>query len=99
MQLSKLNSAIRDADAVKVRFSFGEVQLHRPSLLEALKTHFGGVRTAETGLTVADGYLQFAQPQAVVDGRAADWIAAHPAAIVQGIVDNLDADDDLMDLA
>lgn len=93
MQLSKLNSAIREADpGVKVRFSFGDVQLHRPTLLEALKTHFGGVRTAETGLTIVDGYLQFTSRQDIdATGRATDF----PPPATEQVAD----DDDLSSLA
>lgn len=78
MQLSKLNSAIREADVVKARFAFGAVALQKTSLLEALKAHFDGQRTAETGLFItADGYLQFVSAQQIdANGRAADWVQA-----------------------
>jgi hypothetical protein len=60
MKLGSLNSAIRAAPAVSVRFSFGPVELRKGTLIEALSEHHGRKRGAETGLTLtADGFLSW----------------------------------------
>lgn len=57
MKLGKLNAAIRAADAVRVRFSWGGVALQKGSLIEALRDHYGS-KGAETMLTLTDdGFL------------------------------------------
>lgn len=97
MQLSKLNSAIRATPKVKARFAFGEVILEKTSLLDALKTHFDGARTAETGLAVTDdGFLQFTSFQQIgSNGGAVDWVQPTPADEPEAAGD----DDDLSSLA
>lgn len=105
MQLSKLNSAIREADVVKARFAFGAVALQKTSLLEALKAHFGGQRTAETGLAIVEGgYLQFTSYQQIdANGAAADWVqpsaAAEPEADLDEELGRNDDDTPVVDAA
>lgn len=109
MQLSKLNSAIRATPKVKARFAFGEVILEKTSLLDALKAHFDGARTAETGLAITDdGYLQFTSFQQVGStglGGTVDWVQPTPADEPANIEPDIDEalgrndDDDLSSLA
>lgn len=57
MKLGALNAAIREAETVKVRFSFGTVAVQKTSLSAALKGSWAGKAT-ETGLALReDGFL------------------------------------------
>lgn len=63
MKLGALNAAIRDADHIMVRFSFGSVAVQKSSLSAALKGSWAGKAT-ETGLRVSeDGFLQWETPR------------------------------------
>lgn len=58
MKLGQLNAAIRTADVVKVRFSWGAVALQKTSLLDALRTHYVGGKAHETNLALTpEGFL------------------------------------------
>lgn len=62
MKLGPLNAAIRAAPKVRARFTFGPIRLDKGELQDALRSHYGPSKAAETGLTVtADGYLQWEQ--------------------------------------
>lgn len=50
MKLGALNVAIKAAETVKVRFTFGEVPVQKGGLMDALKTHFTGGKAQETNL-------------------------------------------------
>lgn len=57
MKLQKLNAAIDAAPNVFVGFSWGAVALQKGSLKTALKDHFHGQRTAETGLRLTEQHF------------------------------------------
>ena len=63
MKLGALNAAIREAETVKVRFSFGHVAVQKSSLSAALKGSWTGKAT-ETGLRITeDGFLTWETPR------------------------------------
>lgn len=54
MKRGALNMLIREAPEVWVRFSFGDVEVKKGSLIQALTEHFPS-KADETGLTLLGG--------------------------------------------
>lgn len=62
MKLGNLNAAIDAAPKVWARTRFGLVAIEKGSFKAALKAHFGGQRTAETGIYLDGGNCVTSEP-------------------------------------